>query len=317
MKIPIRVLREMAQGDDVVSSVLEAVRLRVLAHEGLVPRDSCEFVRSCMEDMEHSWEDFITLALNFLVYGWSWFEIVYKKRPDGKIGWKKLAYRPPESLAEWKYDDDGEFLGMEQWIHLRNGGAAANAGTGTVFIPKEKAVHFRTAGHGGQPEGRSLLTGAFRTWQRKQRVLEIEEIGVQRDLAGYPYIRPPAGVELYDDEGAPTPQMSRAMELVRRIRRDECEGLVLPHGWEFALVGSGGSRQFDTNTIINRYDSRIAMTMMADFVMLGHENSGSHALCADKTEMFEACVSGIAGIMRGVIEHQIVRRLLEVNENLK
>lgn len=64
------------------------------------------------------------------------------------------------------------------------------------------------------------------------------------------------------------------------------EGLVLPAGYEAELLSTGGTRQFDTNAIINRYDAKIAQTVMADFIMLGHEQTGSFALSEDKTELF-------------------------------
>lgn len=77
---------------------------------------------------------------------------------------------------------------------------------------------------------------------------------------------------------------------VRNIRRDEMEGVVLPDGYKLELLSTGGSRQFDTNAIINRYDNRIAMTVLADFIFLGHEQNGSWALSSDKTELFSmAC----------------------------
>ena len=47
--------------------------------------------------------------------------------------------------------------------------------------------------------------------------------------------------------------------MVKNIRRNEYEGLVLPAGYEAELLSTGGTRQFDTNAIINRYDARSQM----------------------------------------------------------
>lgn len=74
--------------------------------------------------------------------------------------------------------------------------------------------------------------------------------------------------------------------MVRGVRGDEREGLVLPGGFKMELLSTGGSRQFDTNAIIDRYDTRIAMTVLADFIFLGHQQNGSGALSSDKTELF-------------------------------
>lgn len=61
---------------------------------------------------------------------------------------------------------------------------------------------------------------------------------------------------------------------------------MLPFGWKLELLSSGGDRQFDTNKTIDRYDTRIAMTVMADFVLLGHQQTGSFALSDNKTHIF-------------------------------
>jgi hypothetical protein len=37
----------------------------------------------------------------------------------------------------------------------------------------------------------------------------------------------------------------------------------------------GGPRQFNTNEIISRHNTQIPATVLADFIVLGHENIGS------------------------------------------
>ena len=122
----------------------------------------------------------------------------------------------------------------------------------------------------------------------QRRIQEIEAIGIERDLAGLPVFHAPEGTDIWDDKDDDMVKINAAlMGMVKSIRRDEYEGLVLPHGFEFELVSTGGARQFDTNAIINRYDTKIAMTVLADFIMLGHQKVGSFALSSDKTELFQ------------------------------
>lgn len=69
----------------------------------------------------------------------------------------------------------------------------------------------------------------------------------------------PEGLDIWDTNNQDALGIRTELEsMVRRIRRDETEGVVLPHGFELELLSSGGTRQFDTNAIINRYDTRIA-----------------------------------------------------------
>ena len=58
------------------------------------------------------------------------------------------------------------------------------------------------------------------------------------------------------DPGIPDPQLTdigRARRIVRNVRADELNGLVLPFGWEFSLVASsGGAGAADTDMVISR-----------------------------------------------------------------
>ena len=134
---------------------------------------------------------------------------------------------------------------------------------------------------------RSILRNAYRSWYFKRRIQEIEGIGIERDLAGLPVIYGPEDVDLWDENIPQNKDIVAGLErMVKNIRRDEMEGVVLPGGYKLELLSSGGTRQFDTNAIINRYDTRIAMTVLADFIFLGHDKTGSWALSSDKTELF-------------------------------
>ena len=105
---------------------------------------------------------------------------------------------------------------------------------------------------------------------------EIEGIGVERDLAGLPMLTPPEGLNIWDQTDPDmAQQLAYATQLVQNVRRDALEGIVKPFGWEFQLLNGGSRRQFEIGSIIERYDSRIAMTILADFVLLGHQEAGS------------------------------------------
>jgi len=228
------------------------------------------------------------------------------KYDDGLIGWRKLPIRSQDTLWEWQYDDGDNLQGLIQ---------CAPPHFHMTFIPIEKALHFKTRSRKANPEGRSFLRSAYRDWYFKRRIQEIEGIGIERDLAGLPFIQPPEDVELYDTEtNVATEQLTRAETIVRKVRRDEHEGIVLPFGWKFELVTSGGKRQFDTNAVINRLDTRIAMAVMnADFIMLGHEKSGSWALSEDKTELFSIALGAILDLICEVFNNQAIPRLIDLN----
>lgn len=322
----IEVYREMSENDDVCGAVLYVIETLIrqaswtVQAGGTKPNDvECKgFLESCMNDMQDTWIDTISEILSFLTYGWSYHEIVYKRRTgnvrdprersrftDGLIGWQKLPIRSQETLFRWEYDEQENLTGMTQL-------PPPNYVMAT--IPIEKALHFRTKSRKNNPEGRSILRTAYRDWYFKRRIQEIEGMGIERDLAGLPVMTAPEGIEIWNQNDPMMVQMlQRAETIVRNVRRDATEGLVKPAGWEFQLLTSGGSRQFDTNAIIERYDTRIAMTTMADFILLGHQQVGSFALSSDKTELFSMALGAYLDIICEVFNNQAIPRLIEMN----
>src|SRR5215831_2522234 len=323
----VKVYREMSSNDSMVGALMFAIDKLIREIEWKVlPADqgqenvaAQEFLESCMEDMSDPWDGFIGEVLSMLVYGWSWHEIVYKKRmgpwqtdprkrskySDGLIGWRKIPIRAQETLLRWSFDETGGVRAMIQ-----------------MAPPIEKSILFRTAIAKGNPEGLSLLRTAYRSWYFKKRLEEFEAIGVERDLAGMPVGKVPAD---YLNAAKGTPQAKTVdafRKMVRGVRRDENEGLVLPVQYDpdtkqplfdFELMSSGGTRQFDTNTIISRYEQRILMSVLADFILVGHEDTGSYSLHTDKTGIFRTALNTIAKSIADTLNRYAVPRLFAVN----
>lgn len=317
---------EMSENDDIVGAILFAIEMLVRQCDWNVEpggdtakdKEAAEFVESCMNDMQDTWIDTISEILSFLTYGWSYHEVVYKRRmgntkdprtkskySDGLIGWRKLPIRAQETLYQWEYDNEDNLLGMTQM---------PPPDFGTFTIPIEKALLFRTKSRKNNPEGRSILRNAYRSWYFKRRIQEIEGIGIERDLAGLPVIHGPEDLDIWDDQNPQTVKVRSGLEsMVRSIRRDEMEGVVLPAGYTLELLSSGGTRQFDTNAIINRYDTRIAMTVLADFIFLGHDKTGSWALSSDKTELFAVAIGAFLDIICETFNSQGIPALIDIN----
>lgn len=321
----VEIYREMSENDDVVGAILYAIEMLVRQTKWNVEpggstakdKEAAEFVESCMDDMQNTWVDTISEILSFLTYGWSYHEIVYKRRmgntadtrtrskySDGLIGWAKLPIRAQETLYQWEYDENDNLTGMTQM---------PPPDYGLLTIPLSKALLFRTKSRKDNPEGRSILRNAYRSWHFKRRIQEIEGIGIERDLAGLPVMYAPEGMDIWNDDDDTKKLLVRLEEMVRGVRRDEMEGLVLPHGFEMKLLSSGGTRQFDTNAIIDRYDTRIAMTVLADFIFLGHQQNGSWALSSDKTELFAMACGAYLDIIAETFNSQGIPSLIDIN----
>lgn len=320
------VYKEMSDNDDVIGAIMYATEMLIrqaswfVQPAGSIDKDqeAADFITSCMNDMNDTWTDTISEILSFLIYGWSAHEIVYKRRggrsaderlnskhDDGLIGWRKLPIRAQESLWEWKYDTNDNLVGLSQM---------PPPGYEVITIPAGKLLLFRTKSRKGSPEGRSILRSAYRPWYFKRRIQEIEGIGVERDLAGFPVLTAPEGMNLWDEDNPDMALVRGAADrIVQSIRRDSLEGLTMPHGWKLELLSTGGRRQFDTCAIIERYDTRIAMTVLADFVLLGHQKVGSFALSSDKTKLFSMAIGVYLDIICEVFNSKAIPALIDLN----
>jgi len=321
-----KIYREMGDNDPTVGAAFNAISWLIRQVPWRVEGDTetdprVEFLETCRQDMSHSWEDFLAEAVRgTLQYGWQAHEIVYKRRvegesqyTDGLIGWKKLPIRAQDTLFHWEFDpQDGGLIAMVQlpppdWKERR--------------LPIEKLLLFRTETFKGNPEGRSILRNAYRPWYMKKHLENIEGVGVERDLAGLPVLYAPArlfGPSASSDDAAVLTELQR---IVTNIKRDEQEGVLMPnvydeHGnqlYKLELLATAGQRQMPTSEIISRYDLRILQLMLADFLQVGHGQTGSFALASSKTELFAVANGVFLDQIASVFNRYAIPRLLELN----
>lgn len=339
--------REMMDNSPVAAGIIFAIKM--LAREAEWPvEDDIEmrglpkgvgFIASNMQDMSHTWGDFVSEALSMIGYGYAPHEIVLKRRDgpnpiplsafgeaidvealsgnvreedtsepasskyeDGLIGWRRLPLRAQETTFRWLFKGYSGIAGLEQidW----HGGKHK--------IPIEKMLLFRTETTRNSPEARSLLRSAWTSYFALQNIQGIELIGIERDLAGLPVLTPPEGVDLNDPSNREL--YETAVEVVTGIRRDEDEGIVLPSAeWKLELLSSGGSRQIDTDPIIRRYEQRMTVSLLADFLLLGQDALGSYAMVDIKSELFGVAVDVILDLICEVFNRYAIPRLLALN----
>jgi hypothetical protein len=331
----VQVYKEMSENDPLVGALLFTVDRLLRNVEWRVEpagkskddANAARFVEECMEDMDHTWTDFVSEALSCLIYGWSWHEIVYKKRGglwerdprkqskhnDGLVGWRKMPIRAQETLLRWVFDDSGHTLGMVQ---------LAPPQYKTVVLPRDRSMLFRFRHHKGNPEGVSMLRNAYRPWYMKKRLEEFEAVGIERDLAGLPLVKVPAELMKAKPGSEQAKTVEAFKKMVKGVRRNEQEGVVFPIAYDqdtkqplysFELLGGGGGRAFNTDAIIRRYEERILQTVLADFIMVGHQSVGSYSLHTDKTGIFRTSLNSIAQNIADVLNREAMPRLFMLN----
>jgi len=335
-------------GDDpIVSAVLQAIALILRAVDWRVePADNgadggnfsaqaeqeAEFAQGLLDDMSHTWEDTIGEILSMLQYGWSYLEIVLKRRmglnqddpamrskfDDGRIGIRKLPLRSQDSRLKWAMQEDGGINGM--WQLPPQGGPL-------LYIPIERALLFRTTSKKNSPEGVSILRACYRPWFLKRGVEDHESIGIERELAGLPVVYMPKAY-LAPTASADKVTVRQQMEaLARDVKLNSQAGVVLPSEtfqnpdgtWSSVpmvklelLSSSGSKRAIDTDPVVKRYNRLIAMAALADFLTLG-DDKGSYALSANKSELFLRSCESYLNQIASVLNRFLLPRIFSYN----
>lgn len=324
-----KIYQEMSSNDPVVGGCIYAIETMVRkvvwkVDENGAGQEAAEFLESCMFDMqEQSWDDFISEVLSELIYGFSVHEIVYKVRrgpmerdlkfrsqyTDGKIGWQELPRVAQSTLKEWKFDKNGR---PEAFIQDTSG--LAGGDRGDVEIPLYGNLIFKTKSDKNNPEGFSLLRRSYRPWYFKKYLEEIEGIGVERSLAGIPVMQPKEGVPLFDPDNEEMVELlDWAQSVVSGLRQDKTHGLVIPEGWDLHLLKGENASNLKVDETIRRYDNRIAVSMLADLLLLGGDRTGSFAMAETKYEMFLSSLETIVKSICNSLNTQAVPKLFAVN----
>ncbi len=294
---------EMRRRDPTLRSIVHVTKLLAKtarwkaepATDRPADREAAEFLESCLEGMSHTVSDWIDDAFTALPFGWASSEIVYQRREDGRIGWRKLAFRRQSSWDGWLYDDAGGFQGWWQRAAPRYQ---------RVRLPSEKLIHTVFERDGGRPEGMSIFESAYEAWHYVTNLQLISGIGWQRSFVGLP---------VFEFEQVPSDDDSGAVrEIGQGLRVGARQYISVPPGIKFRLEASQNSGAGALLDEIKYFRALIAQIVLADFIMLGMDG-GSYAIGSDKSMIFMMIVDGLLDRVSEAWNRFGVRRLFELN----
>lgn len=338
-----RVYREMQENNSTVGAVMFAINAAMKKVSWRVePADDtpggtyqAEFIDGCRDDMSHTWTDFINEQLSMLGFGYAPHEIVYKRSlgrrpglgPDGfelprsqfednMIRWRRIPLRGQETVLKWFFGPAGEIQGMTQqpW-------------TGPIVnLPIEKMMLFRPGSHKNNPEGRSILRTAYRSYYLANRMEELEAILFER-MGGIPTVYIPK--ELLDRAASGDPdaamQVATWKNIVTNVRVDEQMGMIMPsdrwqegageaqYRFELTVPQGGRGQAVDSDKAITRYNINMMASVLADFIQLGHESRGTQSLSVSKVDMFFQAMEGFLNSNADVLNRHGIPRLCDLN----
>jgi hypothetical protein len=313
--LSVRVYDAMRRQDAQVGSVLRAVTLPVRRTPWRLDpagaRD--EVVQLVAEDLglpivgagdaapgrtrdRFSWSEHLRLALLMLVHGHSFFEQVYRppsEDPRGYARLRKLAWRPPRSIAAVNVAPDGGLVSIEQ--------DPPQGGTRNVEIPVRFLVAYVCDREGANWFGNSLLRQAYKFWLIKDRELRVWATRDERNGVGVP---------LYEGAENET-DLSKGLSIAQGYRAGSNAGAAIPNTAKLRLLGVEGALA-DPSKLVEKCDEQIARAVLAHFLNLGSQ-TGSWALGTTFADFFTMSLQAVALDVAAVANAHVVEDLVDIN----
>lgn len=296
-------------------------------------KERAKFLESLKDDMENSWEDFIADVIEYLPYGFSVQEKVYRRRltkngsryNDGKIGLRKIAPRAQETIERWEFSKDGrELLAAYQslsrmensYLYLEN----ANE-DGSIRIARDKFMLFTADATRGNPQGNSILKGVYHSWRQMTILKDAEILAISKETAGIPVIRIPAKY-MADDASDEDKAVYRAcLVILNDLSNGTSKGIVFPSVINDAtkkdefgvdLLDRQGTNFTGIDTTLRRYVDEILSALAVDILKSG-SSSGSFSLEDGDTNVLAIAMSHRLNEMANVLNTQLVPQVFALN----
>jgi len=307
----IAIFEEMSKSDGQVNAAVQAIKLPLMTANWMVEgnenvkEEHIEFIQNALfEDMDVEFDHFLSEALQHIVYGFYYFEKIFKQRADGMIGWKKFAPRIPSAHYKWSADKFKKG-GITQ--QLKTTDQESPDKTMNPQIPWSKLMLFNNQQEGDNYEGISPLRSAYKHWKMKDLAYKIQIIAIERHGVGIPTMTLPKGAG--DDD------ITKAEEMLKNLRSNEKGYMILKEGWSFEIIsgGTGGtSKDSQIHDAIEHHNRMILMNVLAPFLDLGSGATGSFALGETQLNFFLNSLQQVGKNVAGTINESI-KELIDIN----
>lgn len=288
------------------SAVRPAVAEFITAELGLA-RDDDGRVRTRPGGV--AWTQFLSELLAHLDFGHYPFEQVYAAGAPDTPGLvvsdglpivahlRKLAPRPPLSLASIDVAPDGGLAGIHQHVVDPATGFAR-----VVPIGVDRLVMFTNEREAANWHGLSVLRSAYKHWMIKDTLIRLAAIAVERTGMGLP-------VATYDESVAGS--RAAALKVATSARAAEDSGLALPSHVALQLLGVTGST-VDPLPLIRYHEQAASKAVLAMFLDLGHD-AGARSLGDTFLDYFLLGVGAVVRNVEDTVTDHVIRDLVRLN----
>lgn len=244
-----------------------------------------------------SWQEHLPWALKMLVFGHAFFEKVYSDGSDGSQRLRKLAPRFQDTIRKINIAYDGGLESITQ---------RAASDTKGRFFPEVELEVSRLLAYVNEPEdmswvGTSSLRAAYKHWVKKDDLLELESIVLERNGMGVPTY------ESYSDSDQE--DIDSGQEMVEGLRAGETAGASIKKGSKLSIEGVKGQLVSPREAIVY-HDAQIARSMLAHALNL-EGKGGSYALAEVQMDLFIQYLQAIAERIATIANKYLIEDMVE------
>lgn len=262
-----------------------------------------DFVDECLRNPEHKggmstpFSNIIANICLAVAQGHRFFEIVYKIRDDGKIVFKKVVAREPDTY-DIKTDDTGGFAGVQQNVK-RNGK------TVKVLIDIPYSFLFTYRKERKPLEGLTAFRAAYYHYDKKHRLYYL--MNQQAQVSAIP-------IKSLEQPDAEVDAKVRDANLAAVDKLAVRPSIALPFGWKLTVHELKPG--LDLSKYVDHHDTQMARSTLSQGQLLGNQSQssgGSYALAETHWDTFMFAERAMMTSVEEHITSYLVAKLIDFN----
>jgi SPP1 gp7 family putative phage head morphogenesis protein len=176
---------------------------------------------------------------------------------------------------------------------------------GTYELDARFLLYFAPEREGDNFEGISVLRACYGPWFRKNEFLKKLAIGIEKFAVPTAVLTVPEGTE-------GKPEMSAAKKALACYTSGQTNYLILPKGFELSFNNVSVDVE-KIRSAINAENQEMVNSILASFLLLGQNGSGSLALSGTLSDFFSQTVQYIADHISEQFDRKIFKPLVQMN----
>lgn len=240
-------------------------------------------------------------------------ELVWTRRPDGLLGYHKIAWRPPASCEIVRDRETGDLKGYKQFVDwdFQAKRRPDVDWRGYVTIPPERAVIHINNQHRDPVYGWSDLAVCNWAFQLKRKVMLLWATLLTR--VAEPWVLAYGGNE---------PEAKRNAKQIAALKAGGVAAVTrsggeAPGDKVFDVIDAVGQGAALYQEFLRYLDGMMSQSVLGGWMDLAgaasQSGTGSYALSSDQSGLFLASRHGAARELTATINYQIVRPFVRVN----